>query len=126
MTIVVIALGGALGAVARYGVSWLIGHLLWTPLSLGTLTVNVIGSLVFGYVMAGVAKGAFTEEQAMWCLIGFLGAFTTFSTYSYQAFVFLSEGRYFWAGAQVVLHNVCSIVAVGIGMKLWGVFKLLS
>ena len=79
MLILMVAVGGAVGAVARYGLGGWVQGLISTSFPMGTLVVNALGSMILGFaflVMEGLALSA--EVRAM-VAIGFLGAFTTFS-----------------------------------------------
>ncbi len=82
MLILMVAAGGALGAVARYGLSGWVQSFLNTTFPLGTLVVNVLGSLALGFVLVFFESLAVTSEVRTLVTIGILGAFTTFSTFS--------------------------------------------
>ncbi len=82
-----VAAGGGAGAVARWLLSGLVQGRAPPYLPLGTLAVNVLGSLLLGFVMgAARAAGLFTREQRLLLTTGFAGGFTTFSTFSYELF----------------------------------------
>jgi len=84
MPLLLIALGGALGSLARYGLGGLVqGNRTGFPY--GTLAVNVLGCLVMGVLMGLVGSNIAKPEHRLFVGIGFLGAFTTFSTFSYEA-----------------------------------------
>ncbi len=117
MNILLIAAGGALGAVARYGLSgWLqerAGFFPW-----GTLAVNVLGSFLLGLTFRYLEATALPAEWRQGATIGFLGAFTTFSTFSYEAVALVQDGDWGRAGAYVggsVLLGLAAVVA-GLGM----------
>ncbi|NIP78420.1 MAG: fluoride efflux transporter CrcB [Gemmatimonadetes bacterium] len=117
MNILLIAAGGALGAVARYGLSgWLqerAGFFPW-----GTLAVNVLGSFLLGLTFRYLEATALPAEWRQAATIGFLGAFTTFSTFSYEAVALVQDGDWGRAGAYVggsVLLGLAAVVA-GLGM----------
>ncbi|MFH1763694.1 MAG: fluoride efflux transporter CrcB [Gemmatimonadota bacterium] len=95
MLILMIALGGALGAVARYGLGGWVQSLLNTTFPIGTLAVNVVGSFVLGLSLLLFECLAWSAEVRTLVTIGFLGAYTTFSTFSYEAIVLLEGGE--WA-----------------------------
>lgn len=116
MGILAIAAGGALGAVLRYLVSgWVQG---WggTRFPWGTLAVNVVGSFALGWLMAGLIENATTDSsvRAFWT-IGVLGAFTTFSTFSYETLVLISIGD--WAAG---IANVAANLGFGLAAALVG------
>lgn len=84
LPIILIALGGAVGALARYGLSGLVqGNRLGFPT--GTLVVNLLGCLVMGMLARWLKVGIAPTELRYLLGLGFLGAFTTFSTFSYEA-----------------------------------------
>ncbi len=89
-----IALGGALGALGRHFVGSLMLHLLGTNFPWGTLAVNIVGSFVMGALVETMAL-AWSPSQELRALltVGFLGAFTTFSTFSLDFYVVLQRGE---------------------------------
>lgn len=103
-----VALAGALGTLARYGLSGLVQRLAGPAFPLGTFTVNVVGSFAFGLVF-GVLESrlALSAQLRMLLLTGFMGAFTTFSTYMFESAALLRHGQYGAAflnlGGQIVL-----------------------
>jgi fluoride exporter len=94
MHLVAVAAGGALGAVCRYGVNGLLYPILGNKFPLGTFGVNVLGSFLIGvfYVLI-VEKGVLPSELRNVLMVGFLGAFTTFSTFSLDTLALLEAGR---------------------------------
>lgn len=114
-----IALGGALGAMARYAVtihsaSWVESTLLMNSrFPLGTLLVNVIGSALIGvcYVLI-IEKSHLPPEWRHVLMVGFLGAFTTFSTFSLDALNMWQNGHQFLALTYVSITFIASLVAV--------------
>ena len=89
-----IALGGALGALGRHFVGSLMLHLLGTTFPWGTLAVNIVGSFVMGALVETMAL-VWSPSQELRALltVGFLGAFTTFSTFSLDFYVVLQRGE---------------------------------
>ena len=84
--------GGALGAVTRFFVSGLIYTRMGTEFPWGTLAVNVIGSFCLGIAVPVIAATG-TAELAAFVITGSIGAFTTFSTFSFEALTLLQDGR---------------------------------
>jgi CrcB protein len=117
--LLLIALGGALGSVCRYGLSTAVQRLSSPFFPYGTFAVNVLGCLVFGVIM-GAARQRFVlgPSERAFLLIGVLGGFTTFSTFTYETFALLQDGEFvraFWnAGGQVV----CGLVALWAGYAI--------
>ncbi|MDG1377599.1 MAG: fluoride efflux transporter CrcB [Yoonia sp.] len=109
--VISVAIGGALGAVARY----LVGLAVAFPL--GTLTVNVIGSLAIGLVWAlFAARGLQTWLPLV--MTGFLGGFTTFSAFSLDTLRLVEGGRYAAAGGYVFASVLLSLLACAFGLWL--------
>ncbi|MGD2121183.1 MAG: fluoride efflux transporter CrcB [Gemmatimonadota bacterium] len=94
MLILMIALGGAVGAVARYGLSGWVQGQVGTTFPIGTLAVNVLGSFVLGLSLPLFESLAWSAETRTMLTMGFLGAFTTYSTFSYEAVVLLEGGEW--------------------------------
>lgn len=94
INIVVIALGAAVGANLRYGVSlWAAAH-LGATFPYGTLLINVAGSFVIGLVMAVSTQfRPMSEPLRLLVVTGLLGGFTTFSSLSYEAYSLLAQGN---------------------------------
>ena len=106
MTVVVyIALFGALGCLARYFLSGWVYNLLGTSIPYGTLAVNVTGAFLIGLVMEfSLRSTAGSHELRIGLTIGFLGGFTTFSTFSYETFRLLESAQLPQALANVLLR----------------------
>jgi len=118
MLIFMVAVGGALGAVARYGLGGWVQGFVRTSFPLGTLAVNVIGSFLLGLSFYLMESLAFSAETRAMTTIGFLGAFTTFSTFSYEAVVLLEGGEWARGGMYVGGSLVLGLVGVGGGLAL--------
>ncbi len=101
MFLLIIAAGGALGAVARYSLSGWVQGLLSTSFPLGTMVVNILGSFLLGFVFYLLEGLALSAETRSFLTIGFLGAFTTFSTFSYEALVLIQGGEWGRGGLYV-------------------------
>lgn len=103
-----VAVGGAVGAMARFGVAGIVQRLAPPPFPLGTFLINLAGCFVFG-VLAGWSelRTPLSAEARALLLVGVLGGFTTFSSFGYETFLLLRDGRGLLAavnaGGQVVL-----------------------
>lgn len=118
-----IAVFGALGALARYGVDGLSRQRLGTGFPWGTFTVNVVGSLAIGLVFALVLGRADVPDWLKLSLTtGFLGGFTTFSAFSLQTHRLLAEGAYGLAAAYVAGSVAAGLAAVGVGILIGRAF----
>jgi len=108
--------GGGAGAVARWLVSsWLQRYSELFPL--GTLAVNVLGSLLLGFIMgAALAYGVFTRWQRLLLATGFAGGFTTFSTFSLETLHLMEQGIFIRAFLNIILSVVLCIGAAWMGL----------
>lgn len=112
------ALGGSLGAVSRYGISEWARKRLGDALPWGTLIVNVVGSLLLGLILGLALREVGTRGQRAAFGTGFLGAFTTFSTFSNETVLMAQQGKMTGAVLNVVLNVVVGIAAAVAGMWL--------
>ena len=117
--IVWIGLGAVLGANARYFVSLWLAAKLGAEFPYGTLAVNVSGSLLLGFlVAAGSHYLALSPQLRLMMMVGFLGSFTTFSTFAVDSIALWQNGRV-WPGlANVLANNGISLVCALLGILL--------
>lgn len=114
MTVVYVAIGSALGGVCRYFVSALLNSPSGFPW--GTLGVNVLGSLIIGLVSGYLAHGV--ENAAAiraFAVVGFCGGFTTFSTFSNEAFRMMELSQWGMFAGYAAASLLAGLAAVGIG-----------
>lgn len=117
--ILAVGFAGFAGAVARFVVSGWVHRLLPGPFPYGTLAVNVVGSLLLGAVMElGTVRAALDPQLRLVLGVGFLGAFTTFSSFSLETLNLLREGSYLLAGANAVANLALCLVGVWLGVSL--------
>lgn len=113
-----IALGGACGALARYLLSMQV-QTLWTHLwPLGTLLVNASGSLLIGVVFVGLERAALHPDWRSVLMVGFLGAFTTFSTFSLETVELWLQGSQGMAVAYALVSTLSCVAAAATGIFL--------
>lgn len=119
MTIAAIALGGALGSVLRYLLASAVQGVAGRQFPLGTLSVNVLGSLVIGllFVWLFERSAATPAIRAFW-MIGVLGGFTTFSSFSLETFNLIAEAAYGRALANAVLSVILCLGATWLGVMV--------
>ena len=116
-----IALGGAAGSVLRYAVASWGQRLAGGAFPVGIVTVNTLGCLAFGFLGATlVTHWPIREEFRLAILVGFLGGFTTFSTYSAETVALLGEGDWWNAAANLLVSNALGLLAVWAGFRLAG------
>jgi len=116
MTVLAIALGGALGSVTRYLIAVRLYRLLGLGLPYGTLTVNILGSMLLGVVLGLVEeRGMFTPEQRSFITIGFLGGMTTFSTFIFEGWDYTRDGEVLRAGLYAALSLAGAFAAFAVG-----------
>ncbi len=117
--IIAIAIGGAAGAVGRHFVNIGIASLLGHGFPWGTLTVNVVGSLIMGLLVHLMAVSwTVSPEMRALLTVGGLGAFTTFSTFSLDAVVLYERGAIGAAAIYVIVSVVAAIGALFLGLRL--------
>jgi len=111
-TLTAIALGGALGSVARHGMTVYFDQLLGRDFPYGIFIANIVGSAAIGVLFVLILeRGLLSEVWRSLLMVGFLGAFTTFSTFSLQTIGLLQEGRLFAATIYTIGSVLLSITA---------------
>jgi CrcB protein len=119
-----IGIGGFFGAIARYGMTvgiqhWLGGRAGDFPV--GTLAVNLLGCLVLGFLGHLLSERFEMGAELRFALtVGFIGAFTTFSTYAYETLAMAREGELLLAWLNLLASNALGILAVWGGYRLGG------
>lgn len=119
LQLLAIAGGGAVGAVLRFGIASNIYRWLGRDFPIGILVVNVVGSLFMGLLFALIMeRGILPAEWRGVLMIGFLGAFTTFSTFSMETVLLLEAGEPIKAGLNVFLSVVLCLGATWFGLVI--------
>jgi CrcB protein len=118
-----VALGGAAGSVARYGLGGLVAQKFGETFPLGTLAVNVAGSFIIGFLGAVTSSEGRLNPQArilatQLFMTGVCGGFTTFSSFSLQTLNLMRDGEWLYAGGNVLLSVVLCLIAVWLGFML--------
>lgn len=112
-----VAIGGAVGSAARFALSSMIQRWSGTPFPIGTLVINITGSLLLGFLIRyALGTSSITPEVRALLTTGFCGGYTTFSTFSYESIVLLESGQYGRAGFYVVFSVAVSLAATLAGM----------
>jgi CrcB protein len=112
--VLAIAIGGAIGSVARYGLNVAIQSRLADPFPLGIMVINVSGSLLLGFVMRlSLETTAMSPELRLFLTTGFCGGFTTFSTFSYDALTLFESGA---------ARSALTYIIGSVGLSILGAF----
>ena len=114
MNLLLIAIGGALGSVARYLFSSFVLRATGSLLPVGTFAVNLLGCVIFGGIAGAAAQQRFilTPESRAFLFIGVLGGFTTFSSYAYESFLLARDGQFAAAAFNIVGQVVAGLVGL--------------
>jgi CrcB protein len=113
-----IAIGSAMGGMARYWCSGLAAHAFGETFPWGTLIVNIVGSFIIGFLatITGPDGRLFVPTIGrQFVMIGICGGFTTFSSFSLQTLNLLNDGEWYYAGGNIILSVVLCLLAVWIG-----------
>jgi len=112
----IIGLGGFLGAVARYTVALWVGQKWGRTFPLGTFVVNISGSFLISLLMSLFTERFMVSPQVrLFLVVGFIGAYTTFSTFEYETGNLLKDGEWSIALANVILSVIAGFVALKLG-----------
>ena len=119
-----VALGGALGSVARFWVNGLISEKFGATFPWGTLVINITGSFVIGAlaIPEGRMDSPSRQFATQFLMIGVCGGYTTFSSFSLQTLNLLRDREWLYAGGNVLLSVVLCMIAVWLGWLLGSVF----
>lgn len=115
--ILILAIAGALGTISRYGLSGFVQRINGTGFPYGTMVVNLTGCFLIGLLMTIALNTDYISPTIRTAItIGFLGAFTTFSTFGYETFSYIASGSWLTAGLNVLLNVIPGIIAVFLGI----------
>jgi fluoride exporter len=113
-----IAIGSALGGIARYWCSGIAARLIGETFPWGTLIVNVVGSFIIGFFATLTAPDGrvfATTTTRQFVMVGFCGGFTTFSSFSIQTLNLMNDGEWFQVSGNIVGSVVLCLLAVWLG-----------
>jgi len=113
-----IALGGALGSMARFGCSSLIANWFGQTFPLGTLAINVLGSFIIGFfaTLTGPdGRVLVSGDIRQFVMVGICGGYTTFSSFSLQTLTLAQDGEFFRAGLNVTASVMLCLFSVWLG-----------
>ena len=114
-----IALGGSLGSLARYWVGSTVAGRMGTRFPFGTFVINITACIIIGFSLAFLAKR--TELNPAWRFlvpVGFIGAYSTFSTFEWETYSNLQAGAFLIAGLYVILSLLLGLVGVWFGVLI--------
>jgi CrcB protein len=116
VNLVIIGIGGFMGAIARYSLALWIGQKWGRSFPLGTFIVNVSGSFFIGFLMSFLTEKFVVNPQwRLLLVVGFLGAYTTFSTFEYETGRLIKEGEWLIASINVIFSVLFGFAALKIG-----------
>jgi fluoride exporter len=118
-----LALGGAAGAVARYATTGWVYRRTGAAFPWGTLAVNIIGSFLLGAVLTGLTTSAWHVQLGALLAVGFLGDFTTFSTFAYETVTLGRDRQWTRAFSYVIASTILAVLAVVAGMICGAVLR---
>jgi CrcB protein len=124
MPYILVGVGGFIGANARFVVARLVGALLETRFPMGTFVINVSGSFLLGVLGTLVAQRVMPNSESMRLAlgVGFLGAFTTFSTFEFETHALIDDGSWLTATMNIFASLFVGLLAVRAGIvvaKSW-------
>ena len=119
--LLILALAGALGTLARYGLGGLVQRIAGPAFPWGTFMVNAIGCFLFGLVWTfSERRLLISPEHRIVILAGFMGAFTTFSSFAFETSRQLQDAQWGFAAANMLLNNIVGIALIYLGFYLGG------
>lgn len=121
-SIILVGLGGFIGAVGRYKIGgWILHHTESWKFPIGTFAVNVLGCFLMGLLAGWVEKHhVFSNDLRVFLMPGILGGFTTFSAFAYESTFLMRRGEFPVALGYAALSVLCGLAAVWIGLKIMG------
>jgi CrcB protein len=119
LNLLLVAVGGALGSVARYLLSTVILRATGSLFPLGTFVVNAVGCLIFGAIAGAASQRVqIAPEWRLFLLVGVLGGFTTFSSYAFESFSLVRDGQFLAASVNIVGQVIIGLAGVWVGFAL--------
>jgi fluoride exporter len=116
-----VAIGGALGSMARYGSGVLVGRMWGASFPLGTLLINIAGSLAMGLFIGFLARTtpSWQADARLFVAVGVLGGFTTFSSFSLDAIAMIERGEWAQASLYIVGSVLIGLIGLYVGLLIF-------
>jgi fluoride exporter len=117
--LLIVSVGAILGANARYLISRFAAKELGAVFPYGTLFINVSGSLIVGFFMIWATERVLVDPRwRLLIVVGFSGAFTTFSSYAYETMAYLEQGQWLLMWTNILTNNILCLLGALAGMAL--------
>ena len=117
-TILAVGIGGFFGAISRFLISTYMQKLTGSLFPIGTLSVNILGSFIIGFLVLYFENVVSPTQKAI-LITGFLGALTTFSTFSYETVSMIQNSLYYRALINIALNVILSLIATILGIIIF-------
>jgi CrcB protein len=112
-----VALGGALGAMARFALGSFVGNRMGSQWPYGTFIINVSGSFAIGVIMTILAEHTHLSRNWLYLVpIGFIGGYTTFSTFEFETLRLIQDGQVIYAAMNVIVSVFAGFAMVWLGV----------
>ncbi len=120
LSVLLVAGGGALGAVARFGTVNVAQLLCGPRFPYGTLLVNCLGAFLIGFIMSFLIErsGEYAEAWRLFLVVGFLGGYTTFSSYAWESLVLFNAGDRLGGIFNILANNIGTLLLVLMGLHV--------
>lgn len=112
-----IALGGGVGALSRFWIALAVKRSIISSFPFATLMANMLGCFLLGFLMQIATPQFLSKSLKIALATGFLGSLTTFSTFGYESFSLLENGKWLYAGLNIFFNLIVGMVMVWVGVK---------